>query len=206
MLQCKRRLGFSLTELLVVVAIILLLMGLIATIFIRSKMSAKQAVSISNLKQLGLAGALYNEENGEFPKSVFFLTEHKLVSKEICASPADPTNQGLANRAYDESYEPGEDKLGKAPYKLSYAGWHEWRISRFGAELFKDDPNAGWLVDLSSSSRNEQDGTLLFSEGVYHRLLFDTSVISRVHSSQATPDGPARSSIFLFSDVRELPD
>ena len=53
------RRGFTLIELLVVIAIIAILAAILFPVFAQAKNAAKQAVCISNMKQLGLAAMLY---------------------------------------------------------------------------------------------------------------------------------------------------
>lgn len=55
--------GFSLIELLVVVAIISLLGAILLPSLVRSKASAKRIQCVSNLRQTGLAGQLYWDDN-----------------------------------------------------------------------------------------------------------------------------------------------
>lgn len=56
------RRGFTLIELLVVIAIIAILAALLFPVFARAKNAAKDSVTISNLKQLGAAMALYTAD------------------------------------------------------------------------------------------------------------------------------------------------
>jgi len=56
------RRGFTLIELLVVISIIAILAALLFPVFARAKNAAKDAVTISNLKQLGAAMALYTAD------------------------------------------------------------------------------------------------------------------------------------------------
>lgn len=69
MKQMKR--GFSLVELLVVIAIIAILAAILFPVFARAKAAAKQAVCISNLKQIGSSIALYMTDHDDlFPYAV----------------------------------------------------------------------------------------------------------------------------------------
>ena len=59
-----RKLGFTLVEVMVVIAIILLLAAIVTPIYLRSKRSAKETVSVENLRQLHLAMTLYRADYG----------------------------------------------------------------------------------------------------------------------------------------------
>jgi len=61
----KRR-GFTLIELLVVIAIIAILAAILFPVFAQARESARKASCQSNLKQIGLSFAMYNQDNDEF--------------------------------------------------------------------------------------------------------------------------------------------
>lgn len=61
-----RRTGFTLIEILIVIAIILIVIGIALPVFIRAKTSAKHTVCINNLKQLGTALAIYAADHDDW--------------------------------------------------------------------------------------------------------------------------------------------
>ena len=69
MLQ-KRR-GFTLIELLVVIAIIAILAAILFPVFSKAREKARQASCLSNMKQLGLAVMMYNQDYDETFPPVF---------------------------------------------------------------------------------------------------------------------------------------
>jgi prepilin-type N-terminal cleavage/methylation domain-containing protein/prepilin-type processing-associated H-X9-DG protein len=59
------RVGFTLIELLVVIAIIAILAAILFPVFSRAREKARQASCTSNLKQIGLASGMYNNDYDE---------------------------------------------------------------------------------------------------------------------------------------------
>lgn len=81
--------GLTLTEVLVAVAILTLLAGLTYPAFVLAKRSAALAPDTSNLRQIGVALALYTEQSGA-PKSLDPLVDQGLLPARLLLSDRDP--------------------------------------------------------------------------------------------------------------------
>ena len=68
----NRQSGFTLIELLVVIAIIAILAAILFPVFAQAKQAAKKTVSLSNVKELGLAAVMYMGDSDDlFPQSEY---------------------------------------------------------------------------------------------------------------------------------------
>ncbi len=63
----RARRGFTLVEILIVIAIISLLAGIAFPVFSRAREGGRAKVCLSNMKQLGLAFAQYHQDNNRYP-------------------------------------------------------------------------------------------------------------------------------------------
>ena len=168
--------GFTLVELMVVIAIMSILVGLIATIYSASKTRAFVTVDISNLRQMGVAGAIYaSNHDDRFPLNVRPLYQEGLVPASICLSPLDHTTGGLATRFV--SVMALKEKTEWEPLvPTTYIGPRDggWTWESFSAQVI-ENRNPGWLVNLvlaKRSSPNSYEPGL----GPYYRLMMDGSV------------------------------
>lgn len=64
--------GFTLIELLVVIAIIAILAAILFPVFAQAKLSAKKAVTISNMRQLGTGFSLYSSDFDDFSVPYYY--------------------------------------------------------------------------------------------------------------------------------------
>ena len=62
--RSKKSAGFSLIELMIVVAVILIIAGIAIPNFIRSKMRANEAGAVSNMRTIATASVVYNTTYG----------------------------------------------------------------------------------------------------------------------------------------------
>jgi prepilin-type N-terminal cleavage/methylation domain-containing protein len=105
----RLRTGFTLIELLVVIAIIAILAAILFPVFAQAKAAAKQASSLSNLKQLALAQMMYSNDHDDifvsgmtsggtvsgdqFRWSFDFFLQPYIKNWDIMTSPGDSISQ-----------------------------------------------------------------------------------------------------------------
>ncbi len=127
------RRAFTLIELLIVIAIIAILAAILFPVFAQAKLSAKQSVSLSNQKQLGLATMLYLSSNDD---QMFFYGSSASPSKSrtgVIVAPVDVDKQrwwnvlmpyikskGILRAPADEAPTNSPDELGQKDILRSY--------------------------------------------------------------------------------------
>lgn len=113
MFQNKKTVGFTLVELLVVIAVIALLMSVVVAVWSGTKAKSRDTKRVTDVKAIQDALALYNTSTQHFPISadVLVLTGADAVSLELISSgsipavPLDPLN----NPPYRYSYQTDAD-------------------------------------------------------------------------------------------------
>jgi prepilin-type N-terminal cleavage/methylation domain-containing protein/prepilin-type processing-associated H-X9-DG protein len=91
-----RRHAFTLIELLVVIAIIAILAAILFPVFTQAREKARQATCLSNMRQLGLALAMYIEDSDE---RCFFFGHNSQLSRANTTTPLGATR---ANRWWNQ--------------------------------------------------------------------------------------------------------
>ena len=92
-LRKRHRTGFTLTELLIVVAVICILCAILFGVFTRSRQKANQTICHSNLKQISLALQQYvQDHDSKYPKAVVW--EESVMpyvkNQQVLRCPSDP--------------------------------------------------------------------------------------------------------------------
>lgn len=90
-----RRQGFTLLELLAVIATIALLAALLLPILSKAKVKAQRTACASNLRQLGLAWTLYYNENNGYLAESYPLKNPNVWVKGDMSLPTEATNTAL---------------------------------------------------------------------------------------------------------------
>jgi prepilin-type N-terminal cleavage/methylation domain-containing protein/prepilin-type processing-associated H-X9-DG protein len=151
--------GFTLIELLVVVAIIAILAAILFPVFSQAREKARQSMCQSNLKQIGLAFAQYEQDYDGFIPATGPSTDgsswyfwYQLITPYIGQNPG----QGDANRQVifccpsDPNYKYNNTSISYG-INIEISGWSGW-----GEPYFP-------IVNISDIQRT--DGVILVAEG-----------------------------------------
>ncbi len=145
----NRRAGFTLVELLVVIAIVTVLAAILAPVFSTSRGRSRQAVCISNQKQLGLAIMMYAQDYDEtFPNGLNYSTTQRMWAGEGWAGQVYGyiRNPGLLHCPSDSTSSQGRQTA------VSYG----YNYNLVNVEDYEDDdiPSGIALAKLSSPTRS----------------------------------------------------
>ncbi len=194
--------GFTLVEILVVIAIVAVIAAFTFSAMSSARDRANTTVEINTLRQLGLAQHLYQESTGKEVYSVKALVDTGHFPVGLAASPADPVREGKANEVFDRMNLGTTIAEGRLPFRCSILtratfGYH------YDVNPYKPSrgQNFGWAVMASRLPLRR--GKLTFSEGTYLRLLNDGSVVFRRPVIADYNGFPATSPVWLFIDYND---
>ncbi|MCS6862948.1 MAG: type II secretion system GspH family protein [Abditibacteriales bacterium] len=111
MMNQRRSRGFTLIEMLVVIAVIAILVAILTPVYGRVREHARQAKCTSNLVQIAQAVNTYKRDKGRFPRSLFDLYPDYISSADPFICPNDNTpyaKSPLQNRSLIYSSYAGE--------------------------------------------------------------------------------------------------
>jgi competence protein ComGC len=161
----------TIVEMLIVLAIIALIAGLVFPVVTKSKSTAQRAPCISQLRQLGMALALYDDLHEvtagiRFPSPDVLVQSGLITDAKILVCPLD-LFEGYASR-FDACH--GESHN----YATSYETLHRFTEEhKFVRELQRADPNHGVAACRLHGNRTEsfEDGLSNFCAAAW--LMFD---------------------------------
>lgn len=147
-----RRIGFTLIEILVTIAIMGILAAILFPVFAAAKKKSKQSACISNLRQIGAALQIYRQENDErLPRYLSSLYPGFVSDKRLFVCPLDP-NGGQYK---------GTDRLEGTRYLqsgVSYTWIPNWTNAM----------SAGWWQQWPDRGMGKWEGSTPVSECNWH--------------------------------------
>ncbi len=162
--------GFTLVELLVVMAIIVTLAGILTPALLRAREQGRRAVCMNNLHQIGVALHIYAEDFGEYYPytleeytNLYTLNYIDTPRTFWCPSDTDPPPEDINTSNIENSYQLRDNQVVANRVKDS------WIPGLGGASTIR----AGWdLTPVGKRNHGKDGGNILFLDGSvrWHRF------------------------------------
>jgi prepilin-type N-terminal cleavage/methylation domain-containing protein len=211
--KAQSRAGFTIVELLVVVAVIAVLAGLLLAGVGSARDSARRTTCISNLRQIGHAVRMYIDDYGDRPPRFQALWAGGLIkSKELLLCPNDWTGN-WGGLFYDQERQ--RDERGTPPETIHYSYIYPYATEpkRWKRLVEIEGSNAGIAVCQLHGQRHRSmlgpSGpmpSMLDYEGTILRLQLDGAVVQkRITWTRRSISGAAVTSGQLWSLLSDAP-
>lgn len=207
LISMRIRLGFTLVELLLVIAIIGLGSGILFPVLRSAKTSAKESDHISQLHQIGVSWELYSQDTGDTIPTVQKLLQAKHLPSEVFTSKCDPYPNGWTNIGGDTARDPYFDsKISIVDVAITLRPYHN--DSATLRHNLDDSKVTGWAIIPGCAAKLEfrDERSPSWSNaiiGTYKRLRFDTSVQHRTMT--LTPNSQGTRGICIAQYFSDLP-
>jgi prepilin-type N-terminal cleavage/methylation domain-containing protein len=193
---CRRYRAFTLIELLVVIAIIAILAAMILPVLSKAKGTSLRIACLDNLKQLGLAGQVYVDDNhGFFPPRLdadrwpdkFYDSYGRKLQILLCPSEAAPPisyGASSSNNVADAS-----------PRSYLINGWNDYFNNTLSSADFTTYMNGTYSQGLQQTVIMQPSSVILLSEKVatagdfYADLLNGDDIDQTVNESRHDANG-----------------
>lgn len=173
--------GFTLVEILVVILVLAVIAAILYPVLTTGRVKSNESVCISQLRQIGKAFEMYQEDYGYRPLRLHNLWPVYVSDKRlfVCPNDAWTARGGWAWSAWGKHNTPPE----KWPFPISYGYFFANHIHDADWELAQAQPGRpGYVVCVlhgeQTDHRLEPDEAPYF-QGRTLRLCFDGSVIAR---------------------------
>jgi type II secretion system protein G len=117
----EKQRGFTLIEMMIVVAIIAILVSIVVPNFIRARAQAQTAACEANLKEIATALELYETDNDQYPASGTVNSSNTSLQPYIKQVPVDP----VAGPGLYYTYTVTNPTTGTASYVITCPGSHD---------------------------------------------------------------------------------